>query len=353
MHVLTARKGVDLHFIRSENEDPSYLYFNPSVLRLQDRWLVSLRQVNLERSDVTGKFFLRPPHEEIRSEIVLCELDSDFQTVRATRVDLNVDGAQAVRDAGGFEDPRLVLSPDGRVECMACMPGPGRVIKHSANREMGFESRFQMQMGRIAFGDDRSIERVTAYQSPFGRKIEKNWSPFFSQGRLHLVYQWNPLVVIEPQSDGALRFVRWFDRSSLLSDLRGGSAGIPTKNGFLFVTHRNMRVEGKLRYSHQLVELDHELRPIRMSEDFVFLSLRQLEYCSGLSRSDGRYVMSFGVNDALSFLTVLTEDHVESMLRPLETEIEARPALLEASREEQLREVVPDFRTDWGRKDAR
>ena len=80
-----------------------------------NKFLVSLRQVNLERSDVTGKFHLRPPHEEIRSEIVLCELDSDFQTVRATRVDLNVDGAQAVRDAGGFEDPRLVLSPDGRV----------------------------------------------------------------------------------------------------------------------------------------------------------------------------------------------------------------------------------------------
>ncbi len=250
-----------------------------------------------------------------------------------------------------FEDLRILASPENVVQGIACMPGPGRKIR--SDNEMTFDAAFAMKMCRIEFGPSFEIAKVVAYESPFRRLREKNWSPFFYEGRLCVVYQWHPLILLELAADGTTRFIKWFHPSRSLKELRGGSPGIATRNGYLFVVHRRLQVGGKSRFSHLFVELGHDLQPLRISEEFSFFSTGLIEYCAGLAHSNGRYLLTFGLNDSLPFVAEVREDSVERLLKPFPSPIVENKAILGASYDERFVEAAADFPRDcelgWSR----
>ena len=74
------------------------------------------------------------------------------------------------------------------------------------------------------------------------------------------------IILLAECRDGLGRadFLKWFDSSDQLKDLRGSSQGVHTKSGFLFVVHRKCIIDGKMRFSHQFIELGHDLQPLRI-----------------------------------------------------------------------------------------
>jgi hypothetical protein len=195
---------------------------------------------------------------------------------------------------------------------MGCVPSSDYRIKPRGG--LGFESNFFCRMARIQFGPGHEITKLTTYESPFKRRMEKNWSPFYVEGKFCVVYQWNPLIILELRPDGTTHFLKWFASSDELKGLRGSSQGVATPNGFLFVVHRKFIAAGRVRFAHQLIELGHDLKPLRMSEPFGFISDTLIEYCAGLALYKDRCLFSFGLNDSLPFLADMPAARVEEML---------------------------------------
>jgi hypothetical protein len=345
MLYLSGEKDVSVHCLHVQKEDLSFRFFNPSVAVVADRIIVSLRMANLERSDVSRKFYVLPPYTDLKNEIVIGEFDADFACLRQFNVDCRDRKTGMPYNRFGFEDSRIIASPQGVVEGMANLPSSKHKV-HPDN-EITFDLDFDMKMGRFEFDPDFEIAKVTTYESPFRRRVEKNWSPFFYEGKLCVVYQWYPLILMELIPDGTTRFLKWFHASPQLRKARGSSPGIVTKNGYLFVVHRQLRIEEKLRFSHQFLELGHDLQPLRISEEFSFLSTGLIEYCAGLAQVKGRYLLTFGLNDSLPFLAQVSEECVERLLRPFAEPMAENKAILSASYEEQLTEAAADFPRDY------
>jgi hypothetical protein len=321
-----------------------FRFFNPSVAVVADRVYISLRGASVERSDVTGLFYLLRPHTEIRSEIVVGEYDEDLACRRHFQANWRDVKTGAPFCPGGFEDTRLIVAPGGAVIGIACTPGPERGVR--ADGEMIFHPKFRIRISRLEFGPEFQITNVTTYASPFDRLREKNWSPFYHEGRLCVVYQWNPLIVMELVPDGTTRFLKWGHVAPLFKDLRGGSPGIATKDGYLFVVHRRFFAADKLRFAHLFVELGHDLLPRRISREFCFLSTDVIEYGAGLAEAGGSYLVTFGLDDALSFVAEVPVESVERLLLPLEEPVLEDKAILGASREEQHTAASVDFPKD-------
>ena len=299
--------------------------FNPSVAVFGDRLITTFRASNVERDDRTARYYLLSPGGVMKNEIVIGELKDDLTLSREIPVALDKSTASQAR--GGIEDVRIVASPDGRLEGMGCIPVN---FEFRPRGKLGFGSDFFAQMARIQFGPEYQIARLTTYASPFKRRMEKNWSPFYFEGKFCVVYQWNPLIILELLPNGTSRFVKWLETSSQLKGLRGSSQGIATPNGFLFVVHRKFAVSGKVRFAHQFIELGHDLKPTRMSETFGFISNKLVEYCAGLALHKDRCLLSFGLNDSMSFIAEMGADHLEQLLRQTLTPIAEDKAAMAA-----------------------
>ena len=303
---------VSLHGLHVEFGDGDALrMFNPSVAVLENRLITTFRASNIERDDRTSRFYLLPPGGVMKNEIVIGELNDDLALVRETHV-VPPDQTNGTSVApGGMEDVRIVASPDGRLEAMGCLP---QNFRYKPRGRVGFGSEFYTQMARIQFGPEFQITKLTTYESPFKRRMEKNWSPFYVDGKFCVVYQWNPLIILELLPDGTTRFLKWLEASNQLKGLRGASQGIPTANGYLFVVHRKFIVAGKVRFAHQIIELGRDLQPTRLSETFGFVSNKLIEYCAGIALFKNRCVLSFGLNDSLPFLAAMDAVFLEQML---------------------------------------
>ena len=90
--------------------------------------------------------------------------------------------------AGGAEDPRAIVRPsDGAVLIV-------------------FNAQFAKEGARSMYLMDTSprghTHRLRVPGSILGEGIQKNWAPFFHEGELHFVYNYNPLVVLKCGDEG-------------------------------------------------------------------------------------------------------------------------------------------------------
>jgi len=88
------------------------------------------------------------------------------------------------------------------------------------------------------------------------------------------------------------------------------------------------------------------LQPQRLSQEFSFFSGSLIEYCAGLAQLNGRYLLTFGLNDSLPFLLQVSADCVERLLRPLTEPVVENKAILNGSATEQLTEASVDIPQD-------
>jgi hypothetical protein len=344
MHYLGSSREVVVRCLHAANIGPGFRIFNPSVTAFGDRILLSFRASNVEKCGRTSKSFLSPPHREMKNEIILGELNEDFSLKWQIHVDLQAKANGKPLAPHGFEDMRIVVSPNGRLEGMCCVPSADYLLKPRA--ELGFGKYFSTKMGRIQFSPGFEIDSVTIYESPFKRRMEKNWSPFYLDGKFCVIYQWNPLIILELLPDGTRRFLKWFDSSDQLKDLRGSSQGVETNDGFLFVVHRKCFTDGKIRLSHQFIELGHDLQPLRISEQFSFILDTMIEYCAGLARFKDRYLLSFGLNDSTPFIMEMGEEALDRLLVPFAAPITENESILSASPETFAQMATAEFPTE-------
>lgn len=328
MLYLSTLKGATLHSLLSDYEDTDYYCFNPSVTLHDNRLISTFRKSNVERVDRNARYYLLPPGKEMKNEVVIGEFGDEFRLMNQKQVDLHDrNGGQLAPH--GIEDLRLVGSPDGRLEGMGCISSSQyRITPHG---RLEFDKNFSTRMARVQFGPGFEITKLTKYESPFNRRLEKNWAPFYWEGKFCVIYQWNPLIILELLPDGTSKFLKWFEPHEPLAYMRGSSQGLPTKNGYLFCIHRKCAHGGKVRFGHVFIELDHNLQPLRMTPEMVgLMTSKQIEYCAGVARDKGRYLLSFGLNDGLPMMLTVAEEQLESLMTHSLTSLKENAAALTA-----------------------
>jgi tetratricopeptide (TPR) repeat protein/GR25 family glycosyltransferase involved in LPS biosynthesis len=165
--------------------------------------------------------------------------------------------------------------------------------------------------------DDAVVTDVHVLEGPTPGRHEKNWMPFVADGALHVLYSCEPTVVFrcDPKS-GTLERVARHQGPREAAAFRGGSQGIPTESGFLFVVHEAAHANGRREYLHRFVLLDRAHRLAAVSPHFRFAG-PGTEFCAGLARRDADLLLTFGVGDRAAGLAVVAADEALASLEPV------------------------------------
>jgi hypothetical protein len=105
-------------------------------------------------------------------------------------------------------------------------------------------------------------------------------------------------------------------RAPGLEGWSGGSAGLRTDDGYLFVIRRVRRGHRFQVTTHRFLALDDRLRPVGASREFVFQRFGS-EACVGLARSGGDLLCAYASDQGRCWLTAVQLDAVVGGLLPL------------------------------------
>ncbi|MGJ7522953.1 hypothetical protein ACSFA0_20875 [Variovorax sp. LT1P1] len=273
---------------------PGYFPTNPSFVKVAQGRLAYVRGVNyIGGSRGAGPSFTVGDSYHSIARFVLMENGATVRTF--LRLDEAFEGAEDIR----------LFAHSGEPWCVYSQPGP--------------DGRCTMALARI----DLESETVTSalLASPFGFDQEKNWSPFSHDGAIHLVYSFNPLIILKVDETGSR--VDFVDPEVAKVDtaafefLDGGSgAGVSVANEYLFAVHRrSVRLPDMRRiYVHRFARLSARLDTVRWGPYFV-IGKPEVQFVAAIEMSSsGACEMSFGRSDRHACLAELSAKTVARLL---------------------------------------
>jgi predicted GH43/DUF377 family glycosyl hydrolase len=263
---------------------------NPSLIATDEGFLATVRVHNyrLRHKGIIVEF----TGGQLWNENWLLELSADLAIRSAKRIVFQ-EGVAVSHN--GIEDIRLQ-----RV---------GEDIYVIATATDWIEGTASMSFGKL---QENTIKNLTFLNSPFGRKVEKNWMPLARQGNLYGVYSISPFVLVDMQ-DGA-RIAIENEGDPRLRDYRGSSQLVPWGDSWLCIVHRSAKTKGGIYYLSRFVVLNQNFLVTALSDDF-FLERPGIEFCAGIAIKDDAVFITYGIFDELARVVRLNRQDVESMLR--------------------------------------
>ncbi|MDA8266126.1 MAG: glycosyltransferase [Actinomycetota bacterium] len=242
------------------------------------------------------------------------------------------DGAASARDVLATLDERLVVTAEAVLQDVD-------LPRHHSGIEIGFDDcrlfswrdrlwalakRPSLDTGGrdrqalLSVGNGR-YELTSMLEDPGASRHEnqKIWMPFVLAGELCVVSCCRPFTVLRfDDSRSRLEELVRMPTDCRFAGLRGGSPGLAVDDGFLFITHQLVDLQGTWRYLHRFVAVDGSLSPSGISDPFTFAG-NAFEVCAGMaSRGDG-VVLSFGIGDRSSALATAPLGAIISLIEPL------------------------------------
>ena len=220
---------------------------------------------------------------ESRTRLGRLHLNGEFSDVR----EISGCGQRA------FEDVRLFMR-DGRFWATAVVdPRSPRVAV-------------------LALDENGNVQRLHVQESP---RVEKNWMPFIECGTLKLVYSVDPAPAVLTFSDLTGQVT---PRPETMPDaahiFRGGSQVIEWDGDYLAAIHHINLVDGYPIYLHRLARFDRAMTSVEMSRPF-FIHSKGIEFIAGAAEHEGDLVLTFGLADRTSHLTVVRREEVARLFR--------------------------------------
>jgi glycosyltransferase involved in cell wall biosynthesis/predicted GH43/DUF377 family glycosyl hydrolase len=288
--------GIEVAEIRLD-ATPKWPQFNPTIAESEDGYVMIVRTANYRVEN--GHYVFLDDSEAIRTLNYLVKLDRGLQVVDVAAVEDAPDGPPRYPSrVKGYEDCRLVTAG-------------GRWFATATVRDRNAHERCEVALLELA---GSQIRAVRILRGPTPGRHEKNWMPFVIGSELRFVYSCGPTEVLRCDTDtGRVETVSRQPASAPAARFRGGSQGLATQNGLLFVVHETGDRDGPRSYQHRFVLLDDEYRLTAMSRPFHFVS-PEIEFCAGLARRGGELLMTFGVGDHTAMLAVVDEASVLSAL---------------------------------------
>lgn len=291
--------------------------FNPGLLRHGDGWLFAYR--------VVGPDGLR--------RIALCRLDPDFGVVAGSAVPFS-DSVSFPPD-GGLTPPATTWFADPRLYHLE-----GRLFLYwNSGWHEPHNHQFLQELDGATLspvGAPRELRLAGERQA-----IEKNWT-IFGDGPLHAVYSVAPHRILQLSLDGdgpialtEAAVTAWDpgDYPARFGELRGGA--VPQRVGERYVSFCHSvhgPGHGEYRYvpsvyafsaSFPFVPTGAPVRPLPLENPLgtstadgrLNPAVCEVVYPCGAAHDDGRWIVSYGLNDERCAIAVLAREDVDACLR--------------------------------------
>jgi predicted GH43/DUF377 family glycosyl hydrolase len=292
---------------------------NPSVLVVENKILVNLRNVNytLYHSEL-NRFehmwgplsYIHPENDmHLRTINYIAELDDDLNISYYSKIDTSkFDNYEPQWEFVGLEDVRLIHWNN-------------KIYGVGVRRDLDKIGTGRMEMSEFEF-DGLNVKEVSRYRipgpNPDNEYCMKNCTPIEDKP-FHLLKWTNPTCLMKFDPSGKETIV--YETSKHISsynDMRGGSQVICHKDGYLTLIHETdlySSEQGRKNatYRHRFVVWDKEFKIKKVSPLFSFLNMK-IEFACGLSKYHNDFLITFGAQDNSGYILKVSQSMVENFI---------------------------------------
>ena len=198
-----------------------------------------------------------------------------------------------------FEDPRALDSRTDIIVLVAC-----------ESSKIGFDDQKRQQMAIY----NSTTGKISLIPSPYGREIEKNWTPIKSErDEILFLYSSSPGIVLRQFDSGKQEIEILEDEESDRLDLNGGSQFVLVDNSYYFRVARSRFSLKRFWKVHLSFIVKHDLnfREISRTKPFIFRKYAY-EICNGLILRDEHFYFSWGENDEKMYYGKISKENLIS-----------------------------------------
>nr|QBK92376.1 MAG: uncharacterized protein LCPAC401_00140 [Pithovirus LCPAC401] len=288
---------------RIEFECPKhYNVMNPSIILDDKGYRMILRSVNYLYFN--GNWVSQDGTDIINTVNYLLQLDSDFNIVSSDKIEVKADYKRGIinRKIRGHEDARL-FKHDGNLWYTATTLDTNPNGLHAIS---------------LCKLEGNIVTKLVPLLYKRGR-VQKNWLPFSYNSKIHIIYGYAPLTILEvDENTGECKKLEGF-RNYQGKYFRGSAGPVKYKSpqgedGYLIMIH-NTNTDYRIYYQ-RFVWLDDKMIMRYASTAFYFKQSRGLEFPAGMTLSnDGKKVLvSLGVNDSEAWIASIEFDVINEYL---------------------------------------
>jgi hypothetical protein len=280
----------------------TFIALNPSIQRIDDGYLVLCRATDFR---IRGKINPQAPGYTTRNFLLKYSKDLKLISQKEILDDLPRERYKGSPHIGQI-DCRLIYDPlhpsKLAMTCSTCDTNPKNVCQISYCRLQEDEEAVH-------------ISRFVPLCGPDPERWEKNWLPFFKEGKLCAIYSCDPFVTyaLNTKTGECIRDICYIPQYRF-SDFRGSAPPIPFDEGYLILVHeRYDRI-----YTHRFVYLNKDYRITKISKPFVFCHVG-VEFSCGMTvdHEEKTLLITFGLEDQEAYLASVAIDTARSMLNDL------------------------------------
>ena len=286
--------------------------YNPSLIPYKGGYLLSFRFISRYPEMAKNKF------RADASFVGLARLDRNFKVSEKTVQLLNIVSYSS-KFSLSAEDARL-LSVGSRIFIF---------FNDLPSQSLG---GFAMYFGELVEERGRFVlkEPAKLLDYPYAIQVEKNWSPFFSEDRLYVIYSDQPRIVLEVDVEtGYCRevtrsFVNW---NWNLGEIRGGTPAYLTNDSFLTFFHSSFpaKTSKGRAYVMGAYTFDKESpfsirtmtpRPLGELTDYTQDNSPKIVFPGGVVIQGNSIHVAWGKGDKQIFITTFDKEKLLASMEP-------------------------------------
>lgn len=291
---------------------------NPSVLVLDDKIYVNLRNINytLYHSEIK-KFehvwgplvYIHPENEvKLKTTNIICELNHDLSIKSYSTINTKELDQIPLWEFIGLEDGRLIKWDNKLYLC-------------GVRRDTTTNGQGRMELSEIIFEDNQAKE-ISRFRIPApgedGTYCEKNWMPILDK-EFHYVKWTNPTEVVKVDPiNKTCTTVLHKNFISGMPDWRGSSQVVKWKDKYICLIHETDLFRSECgrkdaTYRHRFIVWDSDWNIIKHSKSFSFMN-GEIEFCCGMDKLNDDFLITFGYQDNAAYILKVSENLVEEFI---------------------------------------
>lgn len=291
-------------------DEMQYRAFNPSIALWNGILLKSYRLSNyVDCGVLTGKTSFdsmkKPENKNAKSFIMLSIED---KSGRNKVLYLDTPDFTLGDCVTGFEDPRLITSPDGKTlyivvnarSNLACFAEMHLIKISTDSLYRAFESKFLPRIMKIE--KDQIIKLIESKSPQIPIQSQKNWMPFFDGENLMFIYSVNPHIILKCDlKTGICTKVAETSNANVNPSLRGSSQARYYKGKFIAVAHWRLSSHSYLSQAYTFSASSpyaiEKVSPAFVIDDEDEMAPTCIQFVSGFEIEDDIAYITYGEYD--------------------------------------------------------
>ena len=292
-----------------------YNLCNPSILIYEDYYYINFRCVNYSTKDgkmknpTNGKIFI--------TRNFLAKFDKDFNLIFNKEIIDESTIHISKTNPQGLEDIQLFIYQDKIAFVCSC----NTTCEKGCDMCFGF---LEIKNDFVCACNEKNCEileindcvtvknlKILSYKNK--QYYEKNWLPFLWNNELNYIYSQEPFTILDEN-----RYVKIQHNNSInCSEYRNSSGPLEYGDGYLFIIHEMILLEGKYKrmYCHKFLYYDKNFILQKYSLPFKFFNVC-IDYCRSMIYSMDKNFLIFGVGleDCESKILTYNVNEIEKLL---------------------------------------